>query len=231
MHDKKGFKIVYEDEAIIVIDKPSGILVVPDFNNQASTLTNFLNKELVSKGREYRVYPCHRLDRETSGLVIFAKGKNNQQLVMEEFKSRRVKKRYIAFVHGKLNRESGTIESYVSSSFKQGDKNFRKPPKLAVTKYKLIRAGKDFSIVEVWPVTGRTNQIRIQFKQLGNPLLGERKYAFGKDFALKFRRPALHAANISFRHPLDNKTMEFSAVLPNDMQNFINLKLGAIRLN
>lgn len=231
MHVQKAIKIVYEDKSIIVIDKPSGILVTPDFNNKTPAITDSLNKELITEGKEYRVYPCHRLDRETSGLVIFAKGKKNRQLVMEEFKLRRVRKRYIAFVHGKLNKESGVIKSYVSSSFKRGDKNFRKNPKLAITKYRLIRAGKDFSIVEAWPITGRTNQIRIQFKRMGHPLLGERKYAFGKDFALKFRRTALHAANITFRHPEANKIIEFSSELPDDMRSFIDSKLGNLKLN
>ncbi len=230
MHEYKAIKIVYEDESIIVVDKPSGILVTPDFKNQTPTLTDLINRELKDKGMQYRLYACHRLDRETSGLVIFSKGKNNRQLIMQEFKLRKVKKRYIALVQGRLSQDEGTIKSHVSSSCRHGDKNYRKSPKLAITKFKLIKAGKDFSVVEVWPITGRTNQIRIHFKQLNHPLLGERKYAFGKDFALKFRRLALHAADIAFFNPITQKKLNLSSDLPKDMRDFIISKLGDVEL-
>ena len=230
MHEQKNFKIIHEDDEVIVIDKPSGILVTPDFKNQTPTLTDFLNKYLISGGRQYRAYPCHRIDRETSGLVIFAKGEMNQKLLMQEFKLRKVKKRYIAFVQGALNSAKGTIKSYISSSFKHNNKDFRKSPKLAITDYRVIAFARDFSVVEIRPITGRTNQIRIHFKQLRHPLLGERKYAFGKDFALKFRRLALHASNLVFLNPVTHKRIEVSSDLPNDMQSFIDSKIGKIDL-
>lgn len=230
MHEPKRVKIIYEDDTIVVVDKLSGVLITPDFKNKTPTLTDNLNKELVLKGEQVRAYPCHRLDRETSGIVVFAKGRKNQELVMQEFKLRKVKKRYIALIQGRLENKKGTIKSYISSSFNLGNRFFKKKPKLAVTSYNLIKSGKDFSLVEVWLLTGRTNQIRIHFKQLGHPLLGERQYAFGKDFALKFRRLALHASNIEFIHPVSHKRLAVASYLPDDMQDFINSRLGHLDL-
>lgn len=218
------FKIIYEDSVILVVDKPSGILVTPDFKKSFPTLTDLINKEIGLRPEGAKVYPCHRLDRETSGVVVFAKGRKNRNLVMQEFKLRRVKKRYIALVQGKLENKEGVLKNYISSGFKYKNRFFGKKPKLAITKYRLIKTCKDFSIVEAWPLTGRTNQIRIHFKQLGHPILGERQYAFGKDFALKFRRLALHAADIEFIHPLSKKQMKFSSELSPDIQEFIHKK-------
>ncbi len=226
MHEQKVVKIIYEDDSVIVVNKPSGILVVPAPNNHSPTLTDLVNKEILSKGGQLKAYPCHRLDRDTTGLVIFAKGKKNRQIIEQQFKLHKVKKRYVALVHGRLGKSEGTIKGYISSIFKHGNKDFRKNPKWAITKYKMIKPGKDFSVVEVWPITGRTNQIRIHFKQLGHPLLGERQYAFGKDFVLKFRRVALHAADITFINPNSNKNINLSCDLPNDMRDFIFSKLG-----
>ncbi|MDP2938897.1 MAG: RNA pseudouridine synthase [Candidatus Omnitrophota bacterium] len=228
MHENHDFKVIYEDDVIIVVDKPSGILVIPDFKKQHPTLTDLLNKELIQQGKRIRAHPCHRIDRETSGLVIFSKGKNNQKIIMQQFKEHKVKKRYIAFVQGRLDKKGATIKGYISSSFKHSNRNFRKRPKLAITEYKVLKAGENFSVVEVWPITGRTNQIRIQFKQLGHPLLGERKYAFGKDFKLKFKRLALHASNIEFFHPTTNEKIKLFSNLPKDMLDFIRLKFGAL---
>ncbi len=230
MHGQKSVKVVYEDEAVIVVDKPAGIPVIPDFKKSLTTLTDLVNQYLIFRKEQCRAHPCHRLDKETSGLVVFSKGKKNQQIVMSQFMLHRVKKRYIALVHGKLEKERGTIRGYISSNFRAAHKNFKKNPKLAVTDYRVIKSGKDFSVVEAWPITGRTNQLRIHFKQLGHPILGERKYAFGKDFALKFNRLALHAADITFCHPVSGKKLELSSILPKDMHNFINSRLGALEL-
>ena len=98
--DGKRYKIIYEDDRLIVIDKPSGILVIPTPKKETNTLTDLLNRDLDERGIEANAYPCHRLDRETSGLVIYAKGKGVQKLLMDEFKNRRVKKAYIVIKPG-----------------------------------------------------------------------------------------------------------------------------------
>ena len=197
----------------MVVDKPSGMLVIPTPKKETNTLTDLLNRDLDRLGIEANAHPCHRLDRETSGLILYAKGKKAQKLLMDEFKNRRVKKKYTAFVQGKPARDSGVIRKNIFNRNKK-----RSDP--AETKYRVIEARRGFSVVEVEPVTGRTNQIRIHFKAIGHPLLGESVYAFRKDFDIKFKRAALHAAALEFIHPVTGKELKFTSPLPSDMAEF-----------
>lgn len=196
-------KIVYEDNDIIVVDKPSGLLTVATPQKEKFTLERLL-----------AAYPAHRLDRETSGLILFAKTKKVRQILMDEFRQQKVRKRYFAFVHGKLSKRTGAIAKKVQD-------NPYEAPKYALTKYRVITSRNDFSILEVMPITGRTNQIRIHFKQIGHPLVGERRFAFARDFKLKFRRAALHASDLEFIHPITKRKMSFHSDLPFDMRNFL----------
>lgn len=203
-----SFKIIYEDESIIIVDKPPGMLIIPTPKKETDTLTHLLNRQLDARRIQVNAYPCHRLDRETSGLIIYAKGKAVQKIMMSKFKERRVKKYYLAFVHGHLNKRRGAIDIPIER-------------KRAITKYAVLEERNNFSVVEVEPITGRTNQIRVHFKAIGHPLVGERKYAFARDYGLKFRRAALHAYKIEFAHPLTNRPLSFSAPLPQDMEEFL----------
>jgi len=212
-------EVVYEDAYLVVVNKPAGLLVVPTPKNETHTLTNILIQQFKEKFGG-PLYPCHRLDRDTSGLIIYAKDKKTRDLMMLEFKRHRVEKKYLALAHGKLKRPSGLIEGYIED-IPIGGSRHRHIPKMAITRFALLDERKDYSIVQVWPMTGRTNQIRIHFKQMGNPLLGERKYAFARDFNLKFKRVALHAAQINFRHPISGKRIILKSPLPEDMASFI----------
>ena len=118
MTDKR-YRIVYEDDWLIVVDKPSGLLVIPTPKKETNTLTDLLNEELDRRGIEANAYPCHRLDRETSGLIIYSKGKSAQKLLMEQFKNREVKKSYIAIVQGAVRKDSDTIESDIYNKNKK----------------------------------------------------------------------------------------------------------------
>jgi len=210
----KRYKIIYEDDWLMVIDKPSGMLVIPTPKKELNTLTDILNRDLDERGIETNAYPCHRLDRETSGLIIYSKGKKTQKLLMDEFKQRIVKKTYIAFVHGAIKKNFDIIKSQIFNRNKNRNES-------AVTRYMLMERRKDFSVLEVEPVTGRTNQIRIHFKSIGHPLLGESVYAFRKDFKLKFKRVALHAKSIEFIHPITKKCLKFVSPLPKDLENLM----------
>lgn len=209
--DGRRYGIIYEDDRLIVVDKPSGMLVIPTPKKETNTLTSLLNRELDERGVEANAYPCHRLDRETSGLILYAKGKKMQQLMMEEFRKKSVKKTYIAFAHGRIDKNSGIINKPIYNRNKNRQDE-------AVTKYKVLEKRKNFTILEVEPVTGRTNQIRIHLKDMGHPLVGESVYAFRKDFALKFKRIALHAKEIEFTHPVTGERTKFSSPLPKDME-------------
>lgn len=190
----------------MVVDKPAGILVTPD-KEKRHTLTDILNKECRNSD-SLSLYPCHRLDKDTTGLIIYAKGKLMRERLMQQFKNHAVKKSYIAFVHGAIKKNEFTIRNYIAG-------------KSSITIVKLLIGKKEFSILKINPITGRKNQIRIHLKQLGHPLLGERKFAFARDYALKFRRTALHACELEFRHPVSNKMLHFRIDLAADMRNFL----------
>ncbi|MBL7151229.1 MAG: RluA family pseudouridine synthase [Candidatus Omnitrophica bacterium] len=201
--------VLYEDNWLLVVNKPSGLLVIPTPKKERRTLTSILNDDLKERGQLYRLHPCHRLDKETSGLIIYAKGKSAQKKLMQEFGQKRVKKTYIAFLQGVLGQGRGRIEKPIEG-------------RPALTEYRILERRKNFTIVEARPVTGRTNQLRVHFKQIGHPVVGESKFAFRKDFKLRFRRLCLHAKSLEFTHPLSGKTINLSVDLPKDLQEFLD---------
>lgn len=201
--------IVYEDQWLVILDKPSGLLTIPTPKNESRTLSSILNNDLKERGVDYRLHPCHRLDRATSGLIIYAKGKSSQKQIMDLFRQKKIKKTYIAFVQGALPKLSGII-------------NFPVEAKPAQTTYRIIEKRQDYSIVEAIPQTGRTNQIRIHFKQLGNPILGEDVYAFRRDFKIKAKRLCLHAQSLEFAHPFTKKQLRVVSDLPQDLARFLD---------
>ena len=172
--------VVYEDNWLLVVDKPPGLLVIPTPKKEQRTLNSILNEDLKKRGLSYLAHPCHRLDRETSGLIVYAKGKSIQKKMMALFQQKKVKKTYIAFVQGNLKQNQGEISQPIEGAS-------------AITQYKVIEKRKDFSVVELNPLTGRTNQIRMHLKGVGHPIVGESKFAFRKDYALKAIRVCLHA--------------------------------------
>lgn len=200
--------IVYEDDWILVVDKPSGLLSIPTPRKESRTLTSILNEDLKNKGLPYRLHPCHRLDRETSGLMIYAKGKSVQKAIMELFRQKKIKKTYIVFVRGSISNTQGQIKASIDGLS-------------AVTDYKTIAKKKDFDIVEARPLTGRTNQIRIHFKSIGHPILGETKFAFRRDFNIKAKRLCLHSQDLEFTHPMTKQYMHLYSDLPQDLKEFL----------
>ena len=215
----RSIPILYQDEYFVAFDKPSGVLVIPSPKKERYTLLSLVNDANSSKEEGVRLHPCHRLDRDTSGSILFAWGKKNQQMMMKLFHRHQVKKKYIAFTQGRIKIKQGEFRSAIKD-FDQRRFSSNANAKLAITRFKVIALKRDYSIVEVFPVTGRTNQIRIQFAEAGFPLVGERKYAFAKDFALKFRRVALHACEIDFVHPVKRNPVNIISPLPKDMEEF-----------
>lgn len=211
---QKRYSIVYEDDRLMVIDKPPGLLVIPTPRMEANTLTGLVNKDLDSRGIQVNAHPCHRLDRDTSGLIIYAKGKAVQQAIMDQFRTRLVKKIYVAFVNGIIKKEFDTISGSIYNRNKSKAEE-------ALTRYKVLERRGSFTVVEVEPVTGRTNQIRIHMRDIGHPLVGERVYAFRRDYELRFKRAALHARHIEFNDPAGGRKMSFDSPLPDDMAGFL----------
>ncbi len=201
--------VLYEDDWFIIVDKPSGLLTIPGPDKQRRNLTDILNRELQKSSVSYRLHPCHRLDKETSGLIIYAKGKSAQKKMMQLFKLKDVKKTYLAFLQGIPARNQGTINLPI-----EGES--------ATTHYKIIQRKKDFSVAEVFPLTGRKNQIRIHFKAIGHPLVGETKFAFRRDYKLRAKRTCLHAQLLEFSHPITKEKIRIYAPLPEDLKIFLS---------
>ncbi len=201
-------EVVYEDDWLIVLNKPAGLLTIPTPKKESRTLVSILNDGIKAQGAPYRLHLCHRLDRETSGLIIFAKGKSPQKKMMELFRQRRVKKTYIAFVQGMPKPKASRIISRIEGLS-------------AITEYRVIERKSSFSVAEARPLTGRTNQIRIHFKSIGHPIVGEDKYAFRRDFPLKAKRLCLHAAGLEFEHPVTREKIRLVSHLPSYMKEFL----------
>ncbi len=209
--------VLYEDADCLVFNKPSGLLVIPTDKDEDHTLVNIVNRQRNDCGG---LYPAHRLDRDTSGVILFAKGKDCQQKLMQFFKDKQVNKTYIAFVHGRVAEPRGKIRIPIKD-FHQRKFARHLPAQSALTHYEVEDYYKDFTVVRVMPITGRTNQIRIHFSKIGHSLVGEDKYAFRRDFALRFRRTALHAMRLEWPDISGSRMIKVEAPLAKDMSEFL----------
>jgi len=221
---KKPFDIVFDDEYLIVVNKIAKVLIQASKKEAKHTLTSLLINQMGEK-----VFPCHRLDRETTGLVIYAKSLDIQQKIMDQFRHREVKKKYIAFVKGNFKERKGVWEGKIID--REG-KIFAEKSKYAKTFYRVLKDFSDWSMLELSPVTGRTNQLRIQLAKISHPILGEDKYAFRRDFSsicgsasggkVKVKRLALHAFYLNFIHPVSKQKVSLEVDLAKDLSDFLN---------
>lgn len=214
--------IVHEDDALLVLDKPSGLLVVPlDRRSEAPSAHELLEEHLHSQKR--RPFVVHRIDRDTSGLVVFAKDRGTQRRLRAQFKRHEPERVYLAIVYGHPSPEAGTwrdVFVWDQKALVQKETHPRDPRgKAAVSTYRLLESFETTSLIEVNLRTGKRNQIRLQARLRGHTLVGEQRYVFGPDALrpIAFPRQALHAARLSFLHPGDRRPMRFEAPLPDDM--------------
>ncbi len=216
--------VLYEDNEFIAFCKPAGLLVIPA-PRQKKTLTFIVNNWFSKNDDPRTLHPCHRLDRDTSGVILYAKGKRNQKLLMEEFRQQRIAKEYVAIVQGRPGRHSGKIRLPVQS-LERRRHGRSSPATMAVTHFCLDRTHKHFSRLRLWPKTGRTNQIRIHLSGIGLPILGDRKYNVGRRFLVSCKRTALHARQICWKHPVNKKRISVQAPFPDDFLRWMGqLKL------
>jgi len=212
--------IVFEDEHLLVIDKPAGMVVHPAVGNTSGTMLNALMAHcggLSSIGGELRPGIVHRLDKDTSGLLVVAKDDFTHTDLSEQFKNRTTKRKYIAFVRGIVELDNGEINLPIGRHKRQRQKmavGFTKS-KDAVTHYKVLKRFADYTMLELVLGTGRTHQIRAHMEYLGHPLLGDKKY--GKSSKM-ISRQALHAKILGFIHPATKEFLEFKSELPEDMR-------------
>jgi 23S rRNA pseudouridine1911/1915/1917 synthase len=226
--------IVYEDESLIVINKPAGLLTVPlPRRDEAPSVEDALADHLRSKGRR-RPFVVHRIDRDTSGLVVFATRADVQMRLKDQFRRHEAERIYLAVVYGVPNPPRGTWRDHLvwdQESLIQRETHARDPrASEASCDYEVVEAfGVDVSLIQVSLVTGKRNQIRLQARLRGHTLVGEQRYVYGpQDIRfIDFPRQALHAWRLGIVHPATARPMQFEAKLPEDMDVLVReLKRG-----
>ncbi len=209
----KGLSVIYEDHDILVVDKMNGLLTVSNAKDRENT-AYYLLTDYVRKGNQKsknRIFIVHRLDRDTSGVIVFAKNEKAKRYLQDEWQN--FKKTYFAVVHGVLPEKQGVITSYLAENSIHKMYSVKDPEKgkLAKTGYKVLQESDKYSLLEVDLLTGRKNQIRVHFAEKGWPVAGDKKYG-RKEKGIK--RLTLHAASITIVHPFTREEMTFEVRIP-----------------
>lgn len=219
-------EIVYEDQEFLVVNKPAGMLVHPTVKVRKGTLlnalTHYLNEEnLQNEERNElnfsfaRAGLVHRLDKQTSGLMVVAKNARSHRILADHFKRKIVEKKYLAVVEGVIEKDEGEINAPIGRFAEERVWNIKADGKSAKTRFWVKERFSDSTLLDLEPVTGRTNQLRIHLAHIGHPILGDTKYG-GREF----ERLCLHAYKLSFWHPNGNRRMEFEIGLPEQILDY-----------
>ena len=220
---RSNLPIIYEDNDLIVINKPTKLLSVPSDNEKGSTAFRMVNDYLQQKDKHNRAFIVHRLDEDTSGVLMFAKNDRMAKVLTDgdNWNNLTKKRGYYAIIEGHLENKEGTITSYLKknaqnlmySSKKKGDGQF------AITKYKIIKESNLYSLADVNIDTGRKNQIRVHFGDLGHHIIGDDKYGEPSN---PLKRLGLHAYELDIINPLNGKLMKFKAPMPKEFSSLFN---------
>jgi 23S rRNA pseudouridine1911/1915/1917 synthase len=236
--EKIPLHILYEDSDIIVVNKPANMVVHPAAGNWGGTLVNALLAHCGSMsvvGGEEKPGIVHRLDKGTSGVIVAAKNDASHLELSRQFKDREVMKIYRALVYGSFNKDSGAIDKSIGRSLRDRKKFSAKTKKgrAALTEWKAVKNfDKELTLLEIRLRTGRTHQIRVHFAEEGHPLVGDAVYGGTgrvrqicsvdrRRIISSFKRPALHALRLGFKHPRSGEWMEFEAPLPEDFKDLL----------
>lgn len=220
-------QILFEDDLLIVVNKPAGLLSVPLPNGDRTPSVYSLLEDHLRGHRHRRPFIVHRIDRDTSGLVLFAKTLRAQEALKEQFRRREPERVYVALVYGHPTPPAGTWRDVLvwdKTALIQRETHPADPRgKEAVAEYRVIESHDDTSLVEVCLHTGKRNQIRIQARLRGHTLVGEQRYIYGPEAIrpIDFPRQALHARRLTFHHPADHRELRFEAPLPEDFVSLL----------
>lgn len=212
--------IVYEDEAVLIINKSSGMPSIPSQLHPGGTVANGVLAYYDSLGLPSTVHIVTRLDKDTSGLLLIAKHQYSHSLLSEMQRENLITREYIAIVHGHIEQQQGTIDLPIGRKADSIiERTVINSGQRAVTHYEVIRTFKDYSFVNIRLETGRTHQIRVHFSAIGHPLVGDTLYGGKVDI---LRRQALHCSKLCFRHPFNMRSVNITSELPLDMRRFLS---------
>ena len=218
--------IIYEDNDIIIVNKPKGMVVHPANGNLDGTLVNAIlcicKGSLAGIGGEIRPGIVHRLDKDTSGIMVIAKNDKSHLNLSEQIQNRTITKKYIALVRGVISENEATIDMPISRSDKDRKKMaVNRDGKKAITHFKVIARYNNYTLLDIKIDTGRTHQIRVHMAEIGHPVIGDEVYSNGKnEFGIKGQM--LHAKSLDFTHPITGEKMHFEAELPEYFKDIIN---------
>ena len=215
--------VLYEDDDILVVNKPKNMVVHPAIGNKTGTLVNAIlgKTKLSDYNGEFRPGIVHRLDKDTTGVLVIAKNNYAHQNIAKQIQDRTTKKIYIALVKGKINEDNGVIELPIGRDPTDRKKMaVVKGGKPALTKFKVLRRYEGYTLLEIELKTGRTHQIRVHMSHIGHPVVGDSVYSNGKN-PFGVTSQMLHAKTLGFMHPTKNEYMEFSAEPPKEFNEVI----------
>jgi 23S rRNA pseudouridine1911/1915/1917 synthase len=217
--------IIFEDEYLLALNKSAGIVVHPAPGHYTGTLVNALLyhcKDLSGIGGVERPGIVHRLDKDTSGLILVAKTELAHKNLAAQFKKREILKEYLAIVKGNVKKDTGSVHASIGRHKVHRKKMDTKSSssREASTEYQVLNRCKDWSYLKLWPKTGRTHQIRVHLASIHHPVIGDQLYG-GKSPNLKMSRQALHAHRLELKHPISGSYLSFNAPLPPDMEIFL----------
>jgi 23S rRNA pseudouridine1911/1915/1917 synthase len=223
-----GFGIAFEDDYVIVVNKPPALLTVPTPYGEKNTLIHKVSQYLSRSGRNREAFVAHRLDRGVSGLLIFGKSLEISKKLRDQFELRKPQREYVALVSGLLASHEGTFRSYLATDgnltrFSTSD---TETGQLAITHFRSVSAFDNATLVQIWLETGRRNQIRVHFAEAGHPVLGDPRYQsrLAKHERWKYRRIALHARSLGFQHPVSGEMYRLESELPREFKDFVQGK-------
>ena len=211
----KNIDIIYEDKDIIVINKPSGLLTVATEKEKNKTAYHLVMEYLKKKNKNNRIFIIHRLDKDTSGIIMFAKNERAKHLYQDNWNDIVKKRCYYAVIDGKMENKEGTIKSYLKENGNMVYSVKDRSGKLAITEYKVLKERKNISLLDINLKTGRKNQIRVHMKENKTPILGDLKY--GEKSKL-INRLALHAYKLELVNPVTKKLLTFEINMPNEFK-------------
>lgn len=219
---KMELDILYEDEAYIVINKPANLPVHPSILHYDTSLSNGVKYYFDEIGLKKKIRPVNRLDKDTSGIVIFAKNEYVQEILVRQMKNKTFSKEYIAVCEGVSENRNGTINAPIARKENSIiERCVREDGDTSITHYNVVKTNFNYSIVKLLLETGRTHQIRVHLSHIGHPIVGDTLYG---NASSRINRQALHALKVSFVHPISKNQVSYIAPLPNDIKNLLYTK-------